>query len=128
MRRVVSLCILRSRDTVFVVRGLALILVAMLLPISMSALSAAACSTPACCSATCSRSAPVNQLSCCQTSPAPDRAIGQSRDAQHFNSIGSTPVVAFVATISHVRFTAISHGYAPPDRLLSLALLCSRQI
>ena len=123
-----SLCVLRTGGTLLVVRVFALILVVLLLPMSISAPSATACSTTVCCGATCPSSAPVNQVSCCQTSPAPDRAIGQSRAAQHFSSIGNMPVVAIMATNSHVRSTVISRGYSPPDRLLSIALLCSRQI
>lgn len=117
-----------SRVRVVVVRFLAIILVALLLPCSMSAPSATACPTMACCGTNCSRSAPVNQLRCCQPPAVPDKATNQARGAQHCESIRSLPVTAVIAAISHVRSSAISHGYTPPHSLRSLALLCSRQI
>ncbi len=70
----------------------------------------------------------MNRLSCCQAPAVPDKATNQARDAQHFESIGSVPAVAVVTAISHVRDFAIIHGYSPPARIVSLALLCSRQI
>jgi len=109
------------------VRFLALILIALLLPLSTSVPSATACSTSACC-ADCPKTAPMNQLTWCKTPTAPDRATSQVRDTQHFESIGSLPATAVITAISYVRSTAINHEYSPPDRLLSLALLCSRQI
>jgi hypothetical protein len=110
------------------VRFLAILLIAFLLPLSMSAPSAMACSTRACCGANCSRSAPANQLSCCKAPVAPDKAPSQAQDAQHFDSIASMPVAAVIIAISHLQHNVIAHGYSPPDRLASLALLCSRQI
>jgi hypothetical protein len=70
----------------------------------------------------------VNQLSCCKVPVAPDRATNQAQDAQHFVSIASMPLAAVIVAISPSQNTAINRGYSPPDRLASLALLCSRQI
>jgi hypothetical protein len=109
-------------------RFLAMILIVLLLFPSISAPSAMACSTTACCGPNCSGAAPVNQLSCCKAPVAPDRATNQARDPQHFDSIGSMPAAAAVTAISHLQNTAARRGYSPPDRLVSLALLCSRQI
>ena len=113
---------------IVVMRLLAIILAILLFPFSMSVPSAIACSTPACCGPNCSNNAPVNQLSCCKTPVAPDRATTQARDTQHFDSVGSMPVAAVIVAISHSRNTVVASGYSPPDRLVSLALLCSRQI
>jgi hypothetical protein len=120
--------VLCGAATVEAVRSLAIILVALLLQLSMSAPSAMACSTTACCGPNCSTSAPVNQLSCCKAPAAPDRAVNQAQDARLFDSIGSMPVAAVIIAISHLRNTVVARGYSPPDRLASLALLCSRQI
>ena len=87
--------------TVEAVRFLAVILVALLLPLSMSAPSAMACSTTACCGPNCSSNTPVNQLSCCKAPVAPDRATSQARDTQHFDSIARMPVAAVILAISH---------------------------
>ena len=110
------------------VRSLAIILVALLLPLSMSAPSAMACSTTACCGPNCSSNAPVNRLSCCKAPVAPDRATSQARDAQHFDLIARMPVAAVTLAIFHPQNIVDVRGYSPPDRLASLALLCSRQI
>ena len=109
------------------VRFLAVILIALMLPLSLSVPSAMACPAPACC-ANCPKTAPMNQLNCCKTPAVPDRAASQARGADHFDSIASLPATAAITTISHLRNTVITRGYSPPDRLLSLALLCSRQI
>ncbi len=108
-------------------RFLALILIALLLPLSTSAPSAMACSTTACC-ANCPKTAPINQLNCCKAPAVPDRAASQARDADHFDSVGSLPATVVIATVWDLRNTVINRGYAPPGHLLSLALLCSRQI
>lgn len=108
-------------------RVLALILIVLLLPLSVSAPSVTACTTTACC-ANCPKTAPMNQLNCCKTPTAPDKATSQARDADHLDSIGSLPATAVITAISCVLSTAFTRGYSPPDRLLSLALLCSRQI
>jgi len=110
------------------VRFLAIILIALLLPLSMSVPSATACYTPACCGANCSRSAPVDQLSCCKAPVAPDRASNQARDGQHFDSIASMPVAAVIIAISYSQDTVIAGGNPAANPLVSLALLCSRQI
>lgn len=110
------------------VRCLALIVIALLLPLSLSAPSAQACSTPACCAANCSSNSPVNQLSCCQAPAAPDRATNQARAAQHLDSIGSLTASAIIPAVSHLRNAVITVGYSPPAHLRSFALLCSRQI
>src|SRR5208337_214865 len=123
-----SLPVLCSRVKVCVVRFLAIFIVALLLLVSLNAPSAMACSTTACCGPNCSSNAPVNQLSCCKRPVAPDRATIQARDTQHFDSIGSMPVAAVIVAISHSRSTVVARGYSPPNRLVSLALLCSRQI
>jgi hypothetical protein len=125
--RFASLPIQCSRVMVVLVRFLALILIALLLPLGLSVESAMACSRTACC-ANCSKNAPVNQLNCCKAPAVPDKATNQARDAQHFGSIGSLPATGVKAAISPVRSLAVSQGYSPPNRLLSLALLCSRQI
>jgi hypothetical protein len=70
----------------------------------------------------------VNQLSCCKAPAALDRATSQAQDAQHYDSIASMPVAAVIIAISHLRNNVMAHGYSPPDRLASLAFLCSRQI
>ncbi len=108
-------------------RFLAVILIALLLPLSTSVPSAMACSASACC-ANCPKTAPMNQLNCCKAPTALYRATNQVRGADHFDLIGSLPAAALITTISYVRSTVITRGYSPPDRLASLALLCSRQI
>jgi len=70
----------------------------------------------------------MSQLNCCKASTAPDRAANQERTAQHFDSVMSMPAVLAIAAISQVRSAVIVRGHAPPDHLVSLALLCSRQI
>ena len=71
----------------------------------------------------------MNQLSCCKAPVAPDRATNQARDGQHFDSMGAMPVGAVAIAITPLRNTVIARGnYSPPNRLVSLALLCSRQI
>lgn len=110
------------------VRFLAIFLIALLLPLSMPADSAMVCSTTACCGPNCSSNAAVNQLSCCKAPVAPDRATSQARDAQHFDSIAKVPVAAATLAIVHSQNVVDVRGYSPPDRLASLALLCSRQI
>ena len=117
-----------SRGTVSIVRVLALLLIALLLPFSMSAPSGTVCFTTACCGANCSRSAPVNQLSCCPAPVAPDKATSQAQDAQRFDSIASMPVAAVIIAISDLQNTLVARRYSPPNPLVSLALLCSRQI
>lgn len=109
-------------------RFLGIILAILLLPFSMSVSSAMACPTPACCGPNCSSNAPVNQSSCCQVPAVPDRATNQARSVQHFDSVGSLPASAVITTISQLRNTPITSRYSPPDHVLSLALLCSRQI
>ena len=113
---------------VIIVRSLAIILITLLLPISLSAPSAMACSTPACCGANCSERAPLNQVSCCKAPIAPDKASNRARDAQNFDSIGTMPLPSATIAISHSRNIVAAREYSPPDRLASLALLCSRQI
>jgi hypothetical protein len=110
------------------VHFLALILITLLLPVTMSVPSASACSTMACCGANCLRNTSSNQASCCEAPVAPDRATGQVQDAQHLNSIGNLYATTRISTISHVQNFKIIRGHSPPDRLASLALLCSRQI
>jgi hypothetical protein len=110
------------------VRFLTICLIALLLPLSMPAPSAMACSTATCCGPNCSRNAPANQLSCCKAPAAPDKATTQAQDARHFDSIASMPVAVAIIAISRLRNNVIAHGYSPPGRLASLALLCSRQI
>ena len=110
------------------VRFLVIILLTLLLPATISAPSAVACSTTACCGPNCSDSAPVDELSCCQAPAAPDRATSQARDTLHFHSIGPTPIVAVMVANAHLQNTLIAREYSPPDRLASLALLCSRQL
>jgi hypothetical protein len=113
---------------VVVVRFFAMILIALLLPLSVSAPSVMACSTTECCGADCSRSIPVNQLNCCKAPSAPDRATNQARDPQHSDTFMSMPAPALIIAISHLQNTVVTREYSPPDRRASLALLCSRQI
>ena len=80
-------CLFSSAGVAWPVRFLAIILIALLLPLSLSAPSAMACPTTACCGPNCSSTTPVNQLSCCKAPVAPDRATSQARDTQHFDSI-----------------------------------------
>ncbi len=108
-------------------RFLAVILIALMLPLSTSVPSAMACPTTAC-GANCPKNAPLHQPSCCQAPAVPDRATNQVRGADHFDSIASLTATAAITTISHLQNTVITRGYSPPGRLLSLALLCSRQI
>src|ERR1700722_13767499 len=117
-----------SRVRVALVSFLARFLIILLLPISVSVSSGTLCTTTACCGPNCARSAPVNQVSCCQASTLSDKATNQVRDTQYFESIGRLPAVAMIIAIPHLRPLAINHGYSPPDPLVSLALLCSRQI
>ena len=70
----------------------------------------------------------MNQVSCCQAPPASDKATNTARDAQHLDSFARLPVVANLSAISALRDFAIVHKFAPPDRIASLALLCSRQL
>src|SRR5258708_17690067 len=120
--------LLRGRNTVAVVRFLTAILITVLLLFSTVTPSATACATTACCGATCARSAPVNQVSCCQAPAASDTATNQARNAQHLDSFARLPVVTNITAISALRDSAIIHRFVPPDRLVSLALLCSRQL
>src|ERR1700677_4107259 len=124
----VSLHVPCSRVRVALVSFLARFLIILLLPISMSASSGALCIAMACCGANCASSSQVNQLSCCQASTLPDKATNQTQDTQYFESLGRLPAVAMMIAIPHLRSMAISHGYSPPNHLVSLALLCSRQI
>jgi hypothetical protein len=110
------------------VRFLAIILIALMLPMSLSAPSAMACSTTACCGPNCSERAPLNQVTCCKAPIAPDKAPNRARGAQHFDSYGSMQLTSVTVAISHLRNIVVARGYSPPDRLASLALLCSRQI
>lgn len=114
--------------TVMNVRLLAILLVALLLPLSMSAPSAMACSRTACCGPNCSSDAPVNQISCCKAPVAPDRATSQAPEAQHLDSIARIPLATVTFAIFLPQNIVGVRGYAPPNRLASLALLCSRQI
>lgn len=114
--------------TVMVVRLIAILLVAVLLPLNINVPSVMACSTTECCGANCSPGAPVSEVNCCKAPVAPDRAISQAQDAQHFDSIATMPAAGVIIAISHLQNTVVARGYSPPDRLASLALLCSRQI
>ena len=120
--------VLVIRATVMVVRFIAILLVAVLLPLSINVPSVMACPTTECCGANCSPSAPVSQVNCCKAPMAPDRAVSQTQDAHHFDSIATMPVAGVIIAISHLRNTVVARGYPPPDRPASLALLCSRQI
>jgi hypothetical protein len=70
----------------------------------------------------------MNQVSCCQAPAASDKATSQARNAQHLDSFARLPVVANLTAISALRDFATIHRFAAPDRLASLALLCSRQL
>jgi hypothetical protein len=120
--------LLLIRASVMVVRFIAILLVAVLLPFSFSVPSVMACSSTECCGANCLPSAPVSQVSCCKAPVAPDRAVSQAQDAHHFDSIGRMPVAGVIVAISHLQNTVVARGYTPPDRPASFALLCSRQI
>jgi hypothetical protein len=111
-----------------VVRFLAILLVAALLPLSFNVPTVMACSRTECCGANCSPSAPVSQVNCCKPPVAPDRAISQGADAQHFDSIAMMPAAGVIIAISRLQNTVVARGYPPPDKPASLALLCSRQI
>lgn len=116
------------RVTVMLVRFIAILLVAVLLPLSFSLPSAMACSTTECCGANCAPGAPVSEVNCCKAPVAPDRAVSQAQDAHHFDSIATMPVAGVIVAISHLQSTIIARGYSPPGCPASLALLCSRQI
>jgi hypothetical protein len=110
------------------VRFFAIALIVLLLPLRLSMPEVKACSTSACCGPNCSESASANQVSCCKAPLPPDRAINPARDTRHFDSIATMPAVAVTIAIAHLQNTLVARGYSPPDRLASLALLCSRQI
>ena len=113
------------RVTVMVVRLIAILLIAALLPLSsFSVPSVMACSTTDCCGTNCSPGA----VNCCRAPAAPDRAISQAQDAQHFDSVATMPAAGVIIAISHLQNTVVARGYSPPDPSASLALLCSRQI
>ena len=114
--------------TVMNVRLLAIILVALLLPLSVSVPSAMACSRTVCCGPNCSSDAPVNQISCCKAPLAPDRATSQAPEAQHLDSIARMPLATVIFAIFHPQNIVGVRGYSSPNRVASLALLCSRQI
>jgi hypothetical protein len=118
---------LRNGVSLYAVRLIGLILLALLLPFGLNAPSIA-CAATACCGPNCSSNGQVNQLGCCKAPVAPDRATSQARDTQHLDSIATIPIAAAIVAISHLRNIVLAHGYSPPDRLASLALLCSRQI
>jgi hypothetical protein len=120
--------LLLIRATVMTVRFIAILLVAVLLPLSINVPSVMACSTTDCCGANCSPGAPVSQMSCCKAPVAPDRAVSQAQDGHHFDSIERMPVAGVIVAISHLQNTVVAREYSPPDRPVSLALLCSRQI
>src|ERR1700722_6415520 len=122
------LCVLVIRVTVMLVRFIAILLVAVLLPLSFSLPSAMACSTTECCGANCAPGSPVSAVNCCKAPVAPDRAVSQAQDAHHFDSIATMPVAGVIVAISHLQRTVVARGYSPLDRPPSLALLCSRQI
>ena len=109
-------------------RLLAIFLIALLLPLSMSLPSAPACSQMQCCEANCSIAIPLKQLSCCQAPVALDKSAIQARDALHFDSLETPLATAIVTTNSAFRNAVIAHGYSPPNRPISIAILCSRQI
>jgi hypothetical protein len=121
--------LLLLRATVKTVRFIAILLIAALLPLSsFSVPSVMACSTTDCCGTNCSPGAPVSEVNCCKAPVAPDRAISQAPDAQHFDSIATMPAAGVIIAISHLQNTVVARGYSPPDRPASFALLCSRQI
>jgi hypothetical protein len=124
----VPLSTLWNRVKVSIVRFLAIFLAILLLPFSMNLPSATACSAQECCGANCSPGAPLSQLNCCKAPVASDRATSQAQDPHHFDSIAGAPLVRMIAAVSHLQKSVVAHGYSPPDRLASLALLCSRQI
>jgi hypothetical protein len=125
----IELLLVQCDETTLVqVRLLAILLIALLLPLGMSTPSVTACSASACCGASCPSNAPVNQVSCCQAPAATDRATNQAPAVEHFESIGMLTATASIILISNVRRTAISDRYIAPGPPLSLALLCSRQI
>ena len=70
----------------------------------------------------------MNQVSCCQAPADSDKATNQARTSQHLDSFGRLPVVTNLTAISALRDFAIIHRFAPPDPLVSLARLCSRQL
>ena len=111
-----------------VVRFLAILLVALLLPLSLSAPSAMACSTNGVLRRELfdERSGESGEL--LQGAGGTGQSDQPSADAQHFDSIASMPVAGVIVAISHLQNTVVARGYSPPDRLASLALLCSRQI
>jgi hypothetical protein len=115
------------RSRIVGMRGIAAMLVILLLPLQFKAVSAMACSMPSCC-ANCMKAAPVNQASCCRAPAVPEKATSSAPGAQSFQSIVSLRVTAVMAVISHLQSAAITQGYSPPERLASLSLLCSRQI
>jgi predicted MFS family arabinose efflux permease len=117
-----------NRVKVFIVRFLAIFLAVLLLPFSMNLPSATACSAQECCGANCSPGAPLSQVNCCKAPLTSDRAGSQAQDAHFFDSIAGAPLARMIVAVSHLQKSVVAHGYSPPDRLASLALLCSRQI
>lgn len=124
----VSLSTLWNRAKVFIVRFVAIFLAILLLPFSMNLPSATACPTPECCGANCSPGAPLSQVNCCKSPLRSDRVGSQTQDAHFFDLIAGAPPARVIIAVSHLQKSVVAHGYSPPDRLASLALLCSRQI
>jgi hypothetical protein len=94
-----------------IVRFIAILLVAALLPLSFSFPSAIACSTPECCGANCPPSAPLSQVNCCKAPKAPvasDRAASQAQDAHHFDSISSMPATGVIIAIPDLQDTLVA--------------------
>jgi predicted MFS family arabinose efflux permease len=117
-----------NRVKVFIVPFLAIFLAILLVPFSMNLPSATACSAQDCCGANCSPGAPLSQVNCCKAPLTSDRAGSQAQDAHFFDSIAGAPLARMIVAVSHLQKSVVAHGYSPPDRLASLALLCSRQI
>src|SRR5258708_1062245 len=100
--------LLRGRNTVAVVRFLTAILITVLLLFSTVTPSAMACATTACCGATCSRSAPVNQVSCCQAQAASATATNQPRNPHPLDSFPPLPALPNITPMGPPRFPGTS--------------------
>ena len=110
------------------VRLIAIILIALLFPLTVSVPSVAACSTATCCGETCSDSIPADQFSCCGAPATSDWAINQACETPQLASVGYEPVATWLVAISPSRNVVHTREHSSPDRLASLAFLCSRQI
>jgi len=110
------------------VRVIAALLIAIVVPLNLGAACTMANPVAAAHCANCPMSAPGNRVNCCHAPTVPDLATGQAQSTQHLDTVATLPVMAALSVASRPHIRAIADGFSPPDRLASLAILCSRQI